>query len=166
LLLCPVGEVALSQAESRLRSGGTRPQNPKPEQARSPSPNQSPTGHGPQSPSPRRSPMCFRPQSPSPRGSPICFGPQSPSPRRSSCFFLLQSPSPRRSPICFGPPEPESKGESDLLWTPESNGLQIQIQNQMDSVHFLVTRTRRILIRAPPTTCAGIAAQPPFPQTH
>jgi hypothetical protein len=34
--------------------------------------------------------------------------------------------------------ESESKGESDLLWTPESNGLQIQIQNQMDSVRSLV----------------------------
>jgi hypothetical protein len=29
-------------------------------------------------------------------------------------------PSPRESPICFGHREPESKGESDLFWTPES----------------------------------------------
>jgi hypothetical protein len=86
----------------RLRGGGTRPPNSKPDQTRCPSPNQSPTGREPESPSPRRSPICFGPGSPSPRRSPICFGPESPS------------PSPRGSPISVG------------LRSPMDSGVQIQ----------------------------------------
>jgi hypothetical protein len=81
------------KAQCRLRGGGTRPPNPKPEQTRSPSPNQSLTARGPQSPSPRKSPICFGPESPGPRKSPNCLGPGSPSPREAS-------------PISVGPESP------------------------------------------------------------
>jgi hypothetical protein len=79
--------------------GGGAP-DPNPDQTRSPSPNQSPTGRGSPSPSPRKSPIGFGPKSPSPRESPIGFGPKSPSPRRSPIFVYPRvRASPRKSPI-------------------------------------------------------------------
>jgi hypothetical protein len=73
------------------RAGGGRPPDPKPDQTRSPSPNQSPTGCGSPSPSPRKSPIGFGPRSPSPRESPIGFGPRSPSPRKSPIPLNLRA---------------------------------------------------------------------------
>ena len=109
---CPsplVGEVALSQAQCRLRGGEARPRISKPEQTRSPSPNQSPTGRGSKSPSPRRSPIRFGPRSPSPPESPTRFGSKSPGPRKSPTFFLSKSPSPPESPTWFGPRSPSPR---------------------------------------------------------
>jgi hypothetical protein len=89
-------------------TGGDRPPNPKPDQTRSPSPNQSPTGRGFPSPSPRKSPIGFGSKSPSPRESPIGFGPESTSPRGSPIFFY---------------PRARVHGRVRFRWTWESDGL-------------------------------------------
>jgi hypothetical protein len=73
----------------RLRGGGTRPPDSKPDQTRSPGPNPSPIGRGPQSPSPRTGPDWLWTRGPESRGG-------------SNWLWT---------------PEPESKGESDCRWT-------------------------------------------------
>jgi hypothetical protein len=125
-----VGEVALSQAQCRLRDGGTRPPNPKPERTRSRSPNQSPIrARTPESGSKEESDL------------PLDFGVRVQG--RVRFAFGLQSPSPRKSPICFTP-ESESKEEPDFRWTPESVGLKSPIQNKSDSVRFLGDGSDRV----------------------
>jgi hypothetical protein len=105
-----VGEVALSQAQCRLRGGGTRPPNPKPEQTRSPSPNQSP----------------IRAQTPDPG-----------SKGESDLLWTRESES-KGEPDLLWALEPESKGESDLFFTPESESKEVRfpldlIKSPMDS---------------------------------